>query len=375
MAAPEKPSQTSGNGKCCDKKNKQADRPKADNSRDSLPVEEQKERQESEEDFYSLAASREGLGELTPVLVDVHGDIIDGFHRRKENSKWHAITVPHIDNPIKLELARLAVNFARRKVPDEELTQRVTFLRKAGLTAEEIAKKTGIGRSTIFKHIPKDLKDPKKVDAGKVGGLASSAPRVDQTVTTSDNVPRGTPMEPEHDDLVEALDEAKQPTCPECQEEPVHAGEELPWVLCSKGHEWNLNTGSLREKEPRGNMVWFVKCSGCHLSVDSSKIENGLCDVCRQKATAQTTATPPPTEQEPTHEDTKQAAAARSAMKPTKPVNYNALGEFCPICGCGISKEKFERLKAKFGEKYPGLFAKPIEEKEKPSANPFDDEN
>lgn len=326
--------------------------------------------QETDEQSYSLAASREGLGELTPVLLDAYGAIIDGFHRRKENPEWHAVTVPHIDNPIKRELARLAVNFARRKVPDEELMQRLTFLSKAGLKPEEIAEKTGISKRTIFRHLPQDLKDQKKVEAGLsragIANRGSVVPRVTTNITTPDIVPRGTSIE--HDDIVEALDAAEYPHCPECSEEPVH-NEELPWVLCSKGHEWNLNTGALKETKPCSYLDELVEGSSCHLSVDSSKVENGVCDVCRQKTAEKPS---PSVSQEPPHEEPKPQAAT---TRPTKPVNYDALGEFCPICGAGISKEKFERLKAKFGPKYPGLFAKPIEEKEDSSANPFDDED
>lgn len=330
----------------------------------------QEAKQETEE-AYSLAASREGLGELTPVLLDAHGEIIDGFHRRGENAKWHAITVGHIDTPVKLELARLAVNFARRRVAAQELTQRITFLIKAGLKPDEIAQKTGIGRTTIFKYMAQDLKDQKKVEAGKEAAAvrAISGPPADHTVTTSDTVPRGTPMEPEHDELIEALDNAKQPTCPECQEEPVHTGDELPWVLCSKGHEWNLNTGQL--KETGTYLDELETCSNCHLNVHQSRIHDGVCDVCRQKAaaTAPTTTTPEP-EQKP------QMATTHPAAKPTKPVDYNAHGEYCPICNSPCSNDKYEHLKTKWNTKYPELFTEenPFNEKQTEEENPFDHE-
>ncbi len=117
---------------------------------------------------YSLAASKEGLGELSPVLKDAFGNVIDGFHRLGENADWHTITVPTIDNPIKLELARLAVNYNRRKVSPEELTQRISFLIKSGLKAEEIVKQTGIGLRTVQRHISQELKDPVKVAARSI---------------------------------------------------------------------------------------------------------------------------------------------------------------------------------------------------------------
>ena len=110
---------------------------------------------------YNLAESKAGLGELCAVLKDKDGNIIDGFHRKGENQNWREETLPWIDTPVKLELARLAVNFARRKVTDQELTDRITFLIKSGMKPEEIAKDTGIHVRKIYRHIPLNLKTEK----------------------------------------------------------------------------------------------------------------------------------------------------------------------------------------------------------------------
>jgi hypothetical protein len=117
-----------------------------------------KEEPDVEESAYSLSASKAGLGELAPVLKDVHGNIIDGFHRKGENADWHEVVLPAIDSPVKLELARLAVNFCRRKVSSDELRERITFLVKQGLKPDDIANLTGINRATVYRHMPKELK-------------------------------------------------------------------------------------------------------------------------------------------------------------------------------------------------------------------------
>lgn len=131
---------------------------------------------------YSLASSKEGLGELVPVLyaiVDGKEEIIDGFHRIGENANWRKELIPWIKTREQLEAARLAVNFARREMAPEEVKERVTNLLKMGLKAEEIAKLTGIGESTVYKYKPQELKDPKKVEIGQKGGQASAL-RVEQ---------------------------------------------------------------------------------------------------------------------------------------------------------------------------------------------------
>src|SRR3989337_2338230 len=107
-----------------------------------------------EKENYSLAASKAGLGELVPILKDKFGNIIDGFHRKGENQNWREETAGWIDTPEKLEAARLAVNFARRRMAPEEISERVGNLVKAGMKAEEIAELTGMSVRTVYKYMP-----------------------------------------------------------------------------------------------------------------------------------------------------------------------------------------------------------------------------
>jgi DNA-binding CsgD family transcriptional regulator len=110
---------------------------------------------------YDLKKSSEGqLKQLYPILLDAHGNVIDGFHRKEVDEKWPTITLGHIDNTVKLELARLASNFCRRNVPPEELEQKIGFLIGSGLTVQEIVDQTGISERTIYRHMPEQLKKP-----------------------------------------------------------------------------------------------------------------------------------------------------------------------------------------------------------------------
>lgn len=142
-----------------------------------------------EEAPYSLAASREGLGELSPVLKDVNGEIIDGFHRLGESANWHTITVSTIDTPVKLELARLAVNFNRRKVSPEELSQRITFLVKSGLKPEEIAKQTGISKATVYRYTPQEMKNER---SAKISEGIKAKRDVSRETSIPDSIPATT---------------------------------------------------------------------------------------------------------------------------------------------------------------------------------------
>jgi transposase-like protein len=142
---------------------------------------------------YALATSKEGLGELCPVLKDHFGNIIDGYHRKGENANWREETCDWIDTPEKLEAARLAVNFARRDMAPEEIKERITHLVKSGLKVEEIAKLTGISERTVLKYMPQEFKDQKKVDAGRTPKTnVNSAEALQHTVRMPDNIPATT---------------------------------------------------------------------------------------------------------------------------------------------------------------------------------------
>lgn len=178
------------------------------------------------EEAYSLSASKAGLGELSPVLKDAFGNIIDGFHRKGENANWHEVTVSSIDNPVKLELARLAVNFCRRKVQPEELRERITFLVKNGLKAEEIAKATGITDRTVRKYMPQEYKNPVKVEAAQLSNEARkiSAEAVPHTVKISDIAPSTAIREPAYTPMhsVHQVEEVEK-----VEEEPIPEGTPL----------------------------------------------------------------------------------------------------------------------------------------------------
>lgn len=139
---------------------------------------------------YALATSKEGLGELCPVLKDHFGNIIDGYHRKGENANWREETCDWIDTPEKLEAARLAVNFARRDMAPEEIKERITHLVKSGLKVEDIAKLTGISERTVLKYMPQEFKDQKKVDAGRTPKTnVNSAEALQHTVKMPDSIP------------------------------------------------------------------------------------------------------------------------------------------------------------------------------------------
>ncbi|MGA3111376.1 MAG: hypothetical protein ABSE15_05005 [Candidatus Bathyarchaeia archaeon] len=281
---------------------------------------------EEEKGSYSLASSKKGLGELDAVKVDKFGNVIDGFHRLGENVNWRREVLDWIDTPEKLEAARLAVNFARRSMAPQEVTERITNLLKAGIKAAEIAELTGISERTIAKYTPQEFKNPQKVEAGKASKLQNSAEALQQTVNTSDT-------KTDRDRLVEAVDTATYTTCPVCHSEPVQISSlGLPYVVCINGHEWHLQKGPITLQQPKkaalknvcegcikdrtcdhsykyqnkdgteevchckrvdvatGSYLDRMKeCGDCGLMFFDTSLENGLCDKCSARCRTKTT--------------------------------------------------------------------------------------
>jgi len=88
-----------------------------------------------------LEATSRSVGRLYPVLLDRHGNIIDGIHSLKADKNWPKIRLQNTQT----EEQRLIANVCRRHVPAKEKTQILARL-------AEIYQKEGIelGRSALL---------------------------------------------------------------------------------------------------------------------------------------------------------------------------------------------------------------------------------
>ena len=74
-----------------------------------------------EEDIIKyLKVSSERAGRLYPVLVDKHGNVIDGLHRLAADEKWPKVTVEGVETEEQRLIARLVSKVCRRNVPAKE---------------------------------------------------------------------------------------------------------------------------------------------------------------------------------------------------------------------------------------------------------------
>jgi very-short-patch-repair endonuclease/predicted DNA-binding transcriptional regulator AlpA len=146
------------------------------------PIEEQGE--------YALSKSLKGkLGQLVPCLQDAEGIIIDGFHRLKVNPKAWTVKNDQIKTPVDRALARMTVNFCRRHYSSEEMKNDIGLLIGSGLTVEQIAEITGIGKSTIYNYMPPEKKDKVLSEAQKKGWEEKNEfPRVETPLKTQETI-------------------------------------------------------------------------------------------------------------------------------------------------------------------------------------------
>jgi hypothetical protein len=124
---------------------------------------------------YALSRSLKGkLGQLVPCLEDAEGRIFDGIHRKAIDPKAWTVKLDKIKTPVDRALARMTVNFCRRHYTSEEMKDDIGLLIGSGLTVEQIAETSGISVRTVYRYMPQEAKDEKKVEAGQTKSLLTA---------------------------------------------------------------------------------------------------------------------------------------------------------------------------------------------------------
>lgn len=113
---------------------------------------------------FELKSSSKAIGQLYPVLLDYHGNIIDGEHRYSVDKGWKTMRLEHI----RTEKDRLIIsNIIRRSVPRREKTELLAELGEIylnegveiGRIAYKIEEETGMSYPWVAKYLPHKFKD------------------------------------------------------------------------------------------------------------------------------------------------------------------------------------------------------------------------
>jgi len=113
-----------------------------------------------------LRASSKRVGRLYPILVDRHGNIIDGFHRFEADENWPKMVLENIGTVKEKLIARLIGNVCRRHVSAEEKSALLERLGEVyfnegvepGKIAYEIADETGMSYRWVMNYLPDKYK-------------------------------------------------------------------------------------------------------------------------------------------------------------------------------------------------------------------------
>ncbi|MEM3702828.1 MAG: hypothetical protein QXX79_00175 [Candidatus Bathyarchaeia archaeon] len=115
-----------------------------------------------------LKSSSKRVGRLYPVLLDKHGNVIDGLHRLASDSSWPKIKLDHIESKEDRLIARLVANVCRRNVSAEEKREMLRELgelyvesgiKPGAKLANKISEKTGMSYRWVMKYLPESLKE------------------------------------------------------------------------------------------------------------------------------------------------------------------------------------------------------------------------
>jgi len=140
----------------------------------------------NEEDIVTyLKFSGERAGRLYPVLLDRHGNIIDGMHRLTADKKWPKITIENIETEEQRLIARIISNVCRRHIPAKEKREMLGRLGEIyqkegveqGKIAYKIAEKTGMSYTWVMKYLPNQFKDDVKSESARATRRVAKDPK------------------------------------------------------------------------------------------------------------------------------------------------------------------------------------------------------
>jgi hypothetical protein len=113
-----------------------------------------------------LDTSSKKIGQLYPILVDFHGNIIDGEHRFSVDKKWKKMKLRHIKTERDRIIARIVSNNVRRNVSKKEKTMLLKRLAEIYLNkgielkkiSSQIMDETGMSYQWVMKYLPNKYK-------------------------------------------------------------------------------------------------------------------------------------------------------------------------------------------------------------------------
>lgn len=115
---------------------------------------------------FDLKESARKIGKLYPILLDGHGNVIDGKRRLEADTNWPKIRLNEIKSKEQLTIAKLASNVCRREISAKEksgmLEELAEMYIQKGVRRErlayEISDRTGMSYRWVMQYLPDNYK-------------------------------------------------------------------------------------------------------------------------------------------------------------------------------------------------------------------------
>jgi hypothetical protein len=115
----------------------------------------------------NLKLSSRNIGSLYPILIDFHGNIIDGEHRLEADQEWPRRRLEQVKTERQKIVVRLISNACRREVSAREKTEMLDKLSeillgegiRPGKISKSITEEIGMSYTWVMKYLPKKYKD------------------------------------------------------------------------------------------------------------------------------------------------------------------------------------------------------------------------
>lgn len=183
-----------------------------------------------------LKTSKLKFGAIAPIIVDAHGNIVDGFHRREADSRWPTVTYEEIKTEEDRVLYAIASNWHRKEKSSKWKSRMITWLAKQGCTPQEISQKTRLKLRTVYKYLPEEFKEKEKVEAGRLGGEVVAARRAAK-VEVHEYKPKETP-EYRRARMHPAVSKMEQAVTLKLHQKGLHPEVQQEFILLTTKPDW-----------------------------------------------------------------------------------------------------------------------------------------
>jgi hypothetical protein len=222
-----------------------------------------------------LRASKEIIGPIEKIVLDVNGHVVDGHHREVADPNWPKEVNPKLKTEEDCLVFMVAKNWHRTNKDENWKRNVIGKLAKLGNDVQAIAQKTGLKERTIYYYLPSEYKKPEPVQLASARSALNresqetKPPQAMQCAACPDGTYYAKPFK---------VQGREYPLCPKCfnlangaQPETFYRTHILPRLPQA---EKGIPEIPKKELKPRDFDTWTEKKA--HMQVQHSEVETEI---------------------------------------------------------------------------------------------------